>query len=71
MFCGAIKKDLSVATCPLRQGDCYWQHAKTNKCKYTVEEITVDQFCERTGRTLPPDDVREELIADIKATVKP
>ncbi len=70
-FCVLIQDTLIVSTCPLRQGRCYWQHAQTNICKYSqldADSLTVEEFCQRTGRDLPTDSERVELIEQIRAS---
>lgn len=65
-FCIAINSDIAVASCPLPRGQCYWQHQETNLCKYTEEELTVEAFCELTGKQLPTPDANQTLITKLK-----
>lgn len=73
-FCVMIQEELLVATCPLKQGRCYWQHTKTNSCKYSVadaDDLTVEEFCQRTGRELPSEEERLAIYEQLKATLRP
>jgi len=65
-FCVAINSEIKAASCPLRKGQCYWQHQETNNCKYTEEELSVEAFCERTGKTVPTQEEHQQLVANLK-----
>lgn len=47
--CIAINREITVSTCPLEKGGCYWQHRQTKSCQYTSEDITIEEFCQRVG----------------------
>ena len=73
-FCVMISAEIVVATCPLRQGRCYWQHIRTNSCKYSLAEsdgLTIEEFCERTGREVPTEPERIELYEKLKLALRP
>ena len=68
-FCIAVEAELVISTCPLRAGACLWQHRKTEQCKYTSEEQTVEEYCARVGAELPTDAERTEISASIREAV--
>ena len=70
-FCIAINANLVVQSCPLRKGQCYWQHKLTNKCCYTDAELSIEQFCERTGKDMPTDDQRLATINKLRRELAP
>jgi hypothetical protein len=53
-YCVSIQKELATDLCPLKSGDCYWQHRASNYCKYVHTDVTPEEFCELVG--LPPPD---------------
>lgn len=61
MYCIAIKSSLNGKRCPLAKGKCMWQHAQTNDCKYTPQELDSTAFATRVGRT-PPTEVELETF---------
>lgn len=70
-FCIAVNREIVVATCPLSKGSCMWQHRKTQHCKYTVDELTVNEFCDRVGLNPPDPDEQTELFNKLKSTLSP
>jgi len=62
-FCIMINREIAIATCPLRKGQCYWQHTVNKMCMYTADELTPAEFAERTGRE-PPSATDQSSIAD-------
>ena len=65
-FCIMIKQELVVATCPLKKGQCYWQHTVNNMCMYTPDELTPAQFATLTGKELPTPDEQQNIADHIK-----
>lgn len=51
-YCGPLQKRILVSTCPLVKRSCMWQHRLSQKCCYTQDELSPDEFCSRVG--LPP-----------------
>lgn len=70
-FCVAIHREICVATCPLNKGSCIWQHRKTQHCKYTPEELNVQEFCDRVGLTPPSPEQLAELSEKLKSKLSP
>ena len=70
-FCVMLNKELIVSTCPLIKGRCYWQHVETNSCKYTVLDLSVEDFCARTGREPPNEKQRLEIFNRLKSVLHP
>ena len=68
-FCVAINADIVVATCPLKKGACYWQHRKTNLCRYTNDELSIEEFCSRVGAQVPTEEHKCKLVNDIRTAV--
>jgi hypothetical protein len=52
-FCVVIGKPLVVARCPLPGGKCTWQHRATNFCKYTDQDLTIEQHAALVGAPTP------------------
>lgn len=72
-FCIAIGQPLVVARCPLPCGACAWQHRDTNFCKYTDQEITIEEHATLIGVDVPTTQEQQalelKLIASIRAQV--
>lgn len=59
IFCGLVKKNLTIAICPLKNGHCMWKHRKSAECCYTSDDLTKEEFCALVGIEKVPSD--EEL----------
>lgn len=67
IFCGLIKKNLSVPVCPLKNGHCMWKHRKTAECCYTSDDLTKEEFCSRVGiDQVPTDEQLQELQKNLQ-----
>lgn len=64
-YCLIIESTLNTEVCPLSKGACYWQHRQSKKCCYLPDrELSLEEFCEHTGASLPETDqdtFREQL----------
>ncbi|QRE00087.1 hypothetical protein [Burkholderia phage BCSR5] len=70
VFCGIIKRQLLVATCPLPKGSCVWKHRVTGQCKYTEADLTPVQYAELVGAKMPDHSelvqVRQIVFTEVK-----
>lgn len=64
-FCGAIQKQILVATCPLRKGACMWQHRDTKLCCYTEGDLDPEAFAAKVGC----DPLSEPDLESLKAKI--
>jgi len=69
-FCIAIHEQLPTKTCPLPQGACYWQHRKTNNCKYTHDDLSIEQFCSLVGLPQPSPDYVKIKLEELRKKLK-
>jgi hypothetical protein len=69
-YCIALEADISTDFCPLPPGNCYWSHTRTQKCCYTESDLTQEEFCELTGRTLPTEGEKQIFLTDLRAALK-
>lgn len=70
-FCVHTQTELVISTCPLRKGKCYWQHRETKTCKYTMEQLSVEDYCIRVGAVLPTEKEKEIILEKLKAELNP
>ena len=80
MKCYFLDNTIELCMCPLARGRCYYQHVKTNVCKYSDDiavhfehpsKSTVDHFMRVTGRNKLPtntemSEFKEKLLSSIK-----
>lgn len=69
-FCIAIQKPIIVQTCPLRPGACYWQHQQTLNCKYTPEELSIDEYCSLVGKPLPTEEELQSKFVQLRSQLE-
>lgn len=71
IYCVVIDRHLDAKKCPLPDvNDCMWCNKFTGDCKYTAEDISVNEFCELVGVKIPTKErlngLREELACFTK-----
>lgn len=72
-FCVMIQEEIVVSTCPLKKGECYWQHVETNSCKYSLhaDDIPLTEFCDRTGRVPLSESEYTAKYEQLKSVLRP
>jgi len=55
-YCICVEQDtgerVEFLQCPLPEGRCYWQQMGSKLCCHTGEDLTPEEFAERSGRPL-------------------
>lgn len=67
-YCNAISANINTSVCPLAKGACYWQHRDSKECKYTEQELSVEEFCERVKAPVPTEST-DAFRARLRATL--
>lgn len=68
--CGVIGKVLVVSVCPLKPGECMFQHRVTHVCRYTEAELSPEEFNKRVGLAEQDpkqlQEVRQQILLAVK-----